>query len=641
MAEKTVFYTSWDEAGIDLSTLVGRKCACPLCGPSRKNSKDKSLSVDKDNNQALCHHCETAIVIKEKTIKVDYTPKVYQKPNVIQLPLSERTISFFNSRGISPETLKYFKVTESKQWMYERGEAKAGTTLCIDFNYYDDNDLINVKFRGSLKRFKLVSGAKLIFYNLNAIKNSDWCAIQEGEIDTMTAHECGIKPCVSVPNGASKGNQVLEYLDNCYKWFVDKKKVILAVDNDEAGLALQDELARRIGIEKCWTLEYPEGCKDTNEVKLKYGSEAVVKMYAEAKKIPLEGVFTGDDISSRVINIYKNGFPRGLKTGYKLFDDHFTVRYGEVTTIVAPPGSGKSEFTDQICARMAARHDSRVGVFSPEQQPPELHASALISKYVGEQIYGKSRMNEMQLQKGMEFINEHFFFMKVGEIDSTIDGILKKALEMVVTKGINILIIDPYNYIEHKIPKGYTETQYISELMTKISNFAKKNLVHIFLIAHPTKLGKDKDGNFLVATMYDIAGSANFFNKTDNGISIARDFITNTVKVYIQKIKFKFIGKVGSVAFSYDAPTGRYAEEGYAYENEMELRNKRNVQEVINFPEPEVLPPPPQLTDINKLPIGSSFAEPPVKSEIEKEFEESFYNEDGSLKTNLNIDPGF
>ena len=83
--------------------------------------------------------------------------------------------------------------------------------------------------------------------------------------------------------------------------------------------------------------------------------------------------------------------------------------------------------------------------------------------------------------------------------------------------------------------------------------------IHIFLIAHPTKLQKDKaTGKYEVPTMYSISGSANFFNKTDNGLTIYRDFETNVVTAYVQKIRWWWLGKIGFTSFSFNTLTRQY-----------------------------------------------------------------------------------
>lgn len=600
---------SWQAIGIHVNpNATNVKTLCPACSEQRKNKRDKCLSVSPINGVANCHNCGTSYVIK-----TDRQPqKVYTKPEVKELPISDRLKKFFSDRGIEDRTVEYFKITESKEWMPGKGDYKEGETICIDFPYYENGEMINVKFRGPGKRFRLVGGAKLIFFNLKAIEDSDVCSIVEGEIDCMTAYQCGVYSAISVPNGASKGNMRLEYLDNCLQHFEGKKKIIIATDNDQPGWELRDELIRRLGRERCYTVDYPEGCKDANEVLLKYGAKAVKKMFDEAKELPVEGIVLSESLVSGIMEYYTNGFPKGLSIGYKNFDQLLTFRGGELTVVTGIPGSGKSNIIDQFMVRLASRFGWRCGVFSPEHQPCALHALSLATMFLGEKTIGRDKVSEMKMDRGVSFIDDHFFFMKVDEIDITIDGILELAKELVVKKGIKALVIDPYNYIEHNVPKGYSETQYISELLTKLCNFLRLYDVHGFLVAHPTKIQKDKKtGKYNVPTMYDIAGSSHFFNKAYNGLSVYRDFDTNEITVYVQKVKFKFIGKVGSASFKYDIPTGRYAEIfDDKFENEFQMHLQSQSQpELFIPPEPEEPPirEPGQLTDINKLPIPDSF----------------------------------
>ena len=107
-------------------------------------------------------------------------------------------------------------------------------------------------------------------------------------------------------------------------------------------------------------------------------------------------------------------------------------------------------------------------------------------------------------------------------------------------------------------------------MLSKISLFAKEYNVHTFLIAHPVKIPKN-NGRFEVPTLYSISGSAHFFNKTDNGITVYRDFETNDIMVYVQKVRFFFVGKIGSALFQYEVSTGRYAPQGECFENDMQI----------------------------------------------------------------------
>jgi twinkle protein len=558
-------FESLNITGINISKGGNQKTTCPVCAHTRKNRHDKSLSVNVPQGVGLCHHCGWKFSINERI------EKVYFKPEPSPIPLSPKTMSWFDGRKISESTLRHFKITESKQWMPEKGTTAAGERNCINFNYYRQNDLVNVKFRDAAKCFRLVKDAELIFYNLSAIENTTEAIICEGEIDALTFHECGFPMVVSVPNGASKGGK-LEYLDNCIDYFLAKERIYIATDGDDAGILLKDELIRRLGADKCFEVKYPEGCKDSNEVLCKFGKDAVRGLITTAVAPPVNGVFQIEDLNEQLDEIFKNGYPKATPIGYTDLDKFITWRKGELTIITGIPSHGKSDFIDQISVRLAIRNEWRFAVFSPENQPPEIHIIKLIEKFVGKPYYrydNTETMNEATKNYAKQILNDNYFFMKIDEMDLTIDGILEKTKELIQRKGIDALIIDPYNYIEHNIPSGYSETQYISELLTKIKRFKDANNIHIFLVAHPrkiSKIGKTHD----VPTLYDIAGSAHFYNKADNGITVYRNDETNLVDIHIQKVRFRFVGKKGLVTFTYDLPTGRYAEMNTDYESQMQ-----------------------------------------------------------------------
>ena len=125
-------------------------------------------------------------------------------------------------------------------------------------------------------------------------------------------------------------------------------------------------------------------------------------------------------------------------------------------------------------------------------------------------------------------------------------------------KGIKALVIDPYNRLENEQGRQ-NETQYISETLDRLTNFAQQNDLLVILMAHPTKLPKNKDGVIEAPTLYDISGSANFYNKADFGIVIHRNRIENTTEVHIQKVKFRHLGECGMAQFKYNINNGRYS----------------------------------------------------------------------------------
>lgn len=582
---------TFEELGIDISKIhTTGKTLCPKCSHDRKNKAEKCLSVDKDKGAYKCHNCgwSGGIYLKREFVKEYFRPAEPKK-----LELSEKTIKWFSMRGISAETLRVFKVSESKEWMPEcmrdGGKHDAGQRNCINFNYYRNRAIVNIKYRDALKNFRMVKDAELIFYNLDAIKGNAECVITEGEIDAMSFQEAGIYNVVSVPNGASQ-NAKMEYLNNCFAYFENMKKIYVATDGDEPGQSIAKELVRRLGSEKCYTITYPDGCKDANEVLLKQGKEKVKGLLRDAKAVPIEGVMLIDKGSSVLEDIYLHGYPSAQGVGYYEFDEHIKWKAGDLTILTGIPGSGKSNFLDQLMIRLAMRHEWKFGIFSPENQPIELHIIKLAEIFTGLPYFrydSMPTMNAAVKDVALDILSENFFFMKIEDIDISIDGILEKSREMVLRYGVNAIVIDPYNCIEHSIPRGYTETQYISELLEKIRRFKLKYNCHVFLVAHPTKMQKTQTGDYEVPGLYNISGGAHFYNKADVGITVYRNS-DDTVDVHIQKIRHRWLGKKGTVKFIYHLPTGRYAEFGKSYSCEMDwLRDQATVAPPVNYYEVE------------------------------------------------------
>lgn len=538
------------------------KVICPNCTPharkpANKNSKD--LSVNVDAGVWKCHNCNWTGGLSR-----DRQKKTYTKPVPRLEKLQPAVIEWFEKeRGISNNTLLRLGVTEAREYMPQHEKEVS----CICFNYYRGEDLVNIKFRGRDKAFKMARDAELIFYNLNALEGSKEAVIVEGEIDCLTMHEAGVFNSVSVPNGASKG-QKLEYLDNCWQHFEGLEKIIIAVDDDEPGHALKEELARRLGKERCSYVVYPEGCKDANEVLLKHGKDAVKAMIETAVEWPLDGFVTMDEMFDEICDWYLNGYPKGAAAGIPApenaegFDDHLTFMPGQLTMVTGAPGSGKDEFLNLISTGLAKNEDWSFGVCGMEE-PPRYTTTKLQEKFIGKSFafrknpYHRMTVEEFKISIGM--VDKYFTFINVNKVNVVMSEILDKFRQLVKKKGINAIIINPWNCLEHNRPKNKSETEYVSESLSELINFLIRYNLHGFLVAHPTKLQKDKKtGKYEVATMYSISGSAHFFNKTHNGISVHRDPATNVVDVYVQKVKWSWLGKLGFVSYRFNTDTRQY-----------------------------------------------------------------------------------
>lgn len=132
-------------------------------------------------------------------------------------------VKWFEGRGISQFTLRMMKVGEGVESMPVHSQWVNRNT--IQFNYFENGEITNIKCRDGEKNFKLSKDAKLVFYNLDSISISKECVIVEGEIDALSVWEAGIHTVVSTPNGSTLKSVNLEYLDNCIEWFDNKEKM--------------------------------------------------------------------------------------------------------------------------------------------------------------------------------------------------------------------------------------------------------------------------------------------------------------------------------------------------------------------------------------------------------------------------------
>ena len=540
------------------------KTFCPKCHNERRDKRDKSLSVDLDKGVWNCHYCSWAGHLEydeqEKQKWMEQQPwyqrtkirqkPVYKKPKPRpHAPMSAKALAWFSSRGISEKTLLELKITEGLEWMPQ----KQGQANTVQFNYYHNGELVNTKFRTGDKCFKLCSGAELLPYNIDAIKGQNECIITEGEMDALSFYECGRHDVISVPNGA---NANLDYLDDYIEdYFDDKETIYIASDTDTKGVVLRDELLRRFGVERCRVLEYGEGCKDANEHLMKYGRESLLQCITSAPEIKMEGVFTVQDFEQSLDALFENGWQKGVTIGHDNFDRLCSFETKRLCIVTGIPGSGKSEFIDEIAERLNMRYGWRFAYFSPENAPLAYHASKLIEKFTGRR-FNRQSLSYAEYKQVKEHLEQNFYF--IAPTDSyRVDNILEKAKYLVRRRGIKALVIDPYNRLESE-QGGRSETQYISELLDKLTNFAQRNDILIILMAHPTKQPKNKDGVIEAPTLYDISGSANFFNKADFGIVVHRNRLENTVEVHIQKVKFRHLGECGTALFKYNLNNGRY-----------------------------------------------------------------------------------
>lgn len=547
------------DLGIEVHKIRGEQGAvtCPKCSHSRKKKKDPCLSVNISNGAYCCHHCDW-----QGNVRFDGKPKKeYFKPTFTnQTECDQDVVSWFFKRGIGQITLRNFQIKTGWTFLPQTNKEE----YCIQFPYFRNNELINIKHRDAIKNFRLEKNAELIFYGLDDLRDDhDYILIAEGEICKLSWNEAGINYALSVPNGASKGsNTNLEYLDNCWEYFDNKKKIIIATDNDEAGMILREELSRRLGKARCYKIDFGD-VKDANDYLVKYGPEKLRKLVAKENLIeyPIRGVLDTEDYWSDVENYSKNGLSRGILTGlYPDLDKYMSFSGGKFCVVTGAPNSGKTPFIDQVMMALSIRHNWKWAVVSMESKPVAMYVSSLVEKLIGRPMKKGKPYPQEEMNMAKNFFENHVYFIEANIYNNEKDNLnfIMTAIEdLAARKGINGFVIDPWNKIEHEMNRGESETNYVSRALDQIIKSCQKFDLFGFLIAHPTKLDKDKTGEVKVPSLYDVSGSSNFYNKPDWGITVHRNKKTSFTEVYITKAKWRHLGGLGEFVLKYNPANGR------------------------------------------------------------------------------------
>lgn len=495
--------------------------------------------------------------------------------------LSEKMAQAFEDRGISAETAARLGVFTGRAVRDDTGkvssvEPHAGGNILV-FPYFENGVAVNEKYRAKNasgeRRIWQKEGGKRTFYNADVlddpalIEGYASLIITEGEFDALCAIDCGFPLTVSVPDGShlppkrgedndAKGDiREFEFLWNNRDRLKRIKRFIIAMDGDEAGRNMAGELVRRLSASRCMFITYPEGCKDTNDVRQKYGAEAVAKMFNEAQPYPVRGLFQ--------LNQYPEASTIStFSTGWATVDRHFQPFAPSLVVVTGVPSHGKSTWVNHLLVNLAEGYNWRSAVFSPEM-PVIPHLRDKLRRCAGKatltDLIAEGRLGGIDrwIEDRIVFIDHDF---DDDDDDVSLEWILEKAADAVLRFGIKCLVIDPWNEIEHARRREETMSEYIGRALRMLKKFARKYDVMVILVAHPTK-EVGKDGKTRLPSLYDIEGSASWYNKCDVGIIIDREDPHRwETAVHIKKIRFEGTGDPGKVVMAFDRNTGRYSQ---------------------------------------------------------------------------------
>jgi len=464
----------------------------------------------------------------------------------LTMTMHEKHKEWIEQRGLDPQLAEKFGLKsvlrEGKRW--------------LAVPYFDGDDLINHKYRlTSEKDHRMDTGAPLALWNANVLRDPKVrngqvpVVLTEGEWDALAAIQSGYPLTVSVPNGAPSSETA--DLDNAkrYEW-VDRhaadlaqvKEFILATDDDPAGHYLRADLVALLGADRCRFVEYPFPCKDLGEVLKEYGPERVSECLATSKPYPVQGLYTIDDFPER-------GEVRSYHIGVQPISEMIAIVPGTLTVLTGYANMGKSTLVNAIVGN-ALRHHFPVCVASFETDVKPILLDGLRMSILQ---CDRNELRKMDLTDADDIIRNRLTIISQA-VDEDMEMDLDKFLELcrtaVLRNGVKMIVLDPWNELEHKRRRDETETDYIGRAIRAIKRFAKQYDVAFWIVAHPTK---PHQGVSKVPGLYDISGSANWANKPDYGLTYHRpNPKENHALIRVHKVRMGLPGRKDEAEVSFD-----------------------------------------------------------------------------------------
>ena len=471
------------------------------------------------------------------------------------MTMHERHRQWIEARGLDPDLAEKLGLVtvnrDGKNW--------------LSIPYFEDGKAVNHKYRlTSEKDHRMDPGAPLALWNVDCLNDPRLrggqapLVITEGEWDAIAAMQAGIPFAVSVPNGApGKPTEDIETAKR-YEW-VDRhadalagiKEFVLAADADQAGYNLAADLVALLGAERCRFIDYPFPCKDLNEVLLEFGPERVVECITTAKPYPVKGLYRASDFPEK-------GEVRAYSIGVTPIQDMLAIVPGTLTVLTGYANSGKSTLMNAVIGHALKQHfPVCVASFETDVKPILVDGLRMALLHCGK--------HELHSHPDMpwadKLIDERLAIISQTvdeDMEMDLDEFLRLARLAVVRHGVKMIVLDPWNEMEHKRRRDETETDYIGRAIRAIKRFAKVNDVAFWIVAHPTK---PLPGVNKMPGLYDISGSANWANKPDYGLVYHRPrFDENMAEIAVTKVRMGMPGRRGSVKTTYDFRTSEFVE---------------------------------------------------------------------------------
>lgn len=483
---------------------------CPHCNGGGKDTDTFSVNLEsgvfKCFRASCDYHGHFVELARDFGFKLEQEQTRYKKLPQKTIESKPKAIQFLESRGISADVCRRYNITTQKD-----------NENILVFPFYDEQGIMQfIKYR----KIDFVKGkdkckewcekdTKPILFGMAQCEDFTRLVITEGQMDSLSVAECGIKNAVSVPTGAVG----FTWLSHCWDWVNKFNEIVVFGDNENGKITLIETLEKRIqGKVKCVRPEDYLCEKDANDILRKYGKEAVIKAVENAQLREVKYVKRLANVEA--VNLSE--LPK-IKTGIRNLDRACGgLLMGHITLLSGKRGEGKSTLLSQFVGQ-AIDQGNAVFVYSGEL--PNYHFKNWLDLQIAGNKNIQTRINEYGdneyylLPNTVEKINEWYYdkayiFDNSSVTDDEYEGLLKVMVDAICRYDVKLVCID--NLMTAMECDANTDLyRQQSTFVKNLEKLAQQYDVAIVLVAHPKKTQGDFD-NDTVSGSSDITNAVSF-----------------------------------------------------------------------------------------------------------------------------------
>ena len=539
---------------------------CPYCHGGNAKDKD-TFSINMDTGQFKCFRASCGAqghfvqMARDFDYPLEFTREGRQR-NYRKLPqrileVRNPAVKYLESRGISREVAERYKITSRKDMQ-----------SIIVFPFYDGDGVLQfIKYRNSAHKSKAdgskewsEKGTMPILFGMFQCVDFETLVITEGQIDSLSLAEAGVKNAVSVPTGA-KG---FTWVENCWEWVVRFKEVVIFGDCENGKITLVEELSKRLPmpVKVVKVCDYL-GEKDANAILQKYGKQALVDATEKAEIQPISHVKELADVEA--VDIYSL---ERIRTGITGIDKVLGgLFFGQFILLTGKRGEGKSTFMSQLIVE-AREQGYKSLAYSGEltdyhfKRWMDFQAAGPECVVANKDSFGED--SYLLLDSTVERINDwyrgHVYIYDNNSIEGDeMEGLLVTIEKAICRYGIQFVCIDNLmTAMDVTADDNLFLAQ--SEFVKKLKRLAVKYNVAIVLVAHPKKTQGVLDSD-------DVSGSGDITNRVDAVIVYSRtkeddDSHDSELRVLKNRLLGRLTRKGEEVKLIYNRSTKRIIEVG-------------------------------------------------------------------------------